>query len=294
MGKHKTTEEFIIDAKKVHGDRYDYSLSEYIGNKIKVEIICSIHGVFKQTPDNHSHNHGCPKCVGLYMDNDLFIEKSIIIHKNKYNYSLINYINNSTPIKIICPEHGVFEQSPHAHLNGSGCPKCVGFNKTTEEFIKEAKLIHDNKYDYSLVEYKNATNKIKIICNKHGIFEQTPNKHLNGNGCKHCFESKGEMRIVKFLDDNNVEYVREKRFKNCNNLLPLFFDFYLPQQNKLIEYDGEQHFKSVKYWGGDNEYIKRQNNDNIKNNFANANNIELIRIKYNEINNINQILNKAI
>lgn len=292
--KKLTTDIFIEKAIAVHGKKYDYSLVDYAGNKIKIKIICPIHAIFEQTPDNHLHNHGCSKCVGLYMDNNLFIKKSVIIHKSKYDYSLVNYINDSTPIKIICPIHGIFTQSPHAHLNGSGCPKCVGFNKTTEVFISEAKLIHGNKYDYSLVEYTSATNKIKIICNKHGIFEQKPNKHLNGNGCKYCFESKGEIKIVRFLDDNNVEYVREKRFKNCKNLLPLLFDFYLPNQNLLIEYDGEQHFKSINYWGGDIGFKSRQINDEIKNKFANENSINLLRIKFSEINKVNQILKEII
>lgn len=292
--KKLTTKEFIIKAKKVHGDRYDYTLVKYINSKNNVKIICNKHDVFEQIATNHLNGSNCPKCIGLYMDTNYFIEKANIVHKYRYDYSLVNYINQSIPVEIICKKHGIFKQLPNHHLHQSGCPKCVGFKKTTKEFIDESKIIHGDIYDYSLVNYINATNKIKIICPKHGVFEQKPNGHLNGKGCKFCKESKGEKRIEKILNEKNTEFIRQKTFDTCKNKNILRFDFYLPDENILIEYDGEQHFRSIEYWGGDNEFIIRQKNDKIKNLFAMNHGINLIRIKYNEINNIKKILNNIL
>jgi len=113
-----------------------------------------------------------------------FIEKSINIHGNKYDYSLVEYVGSKMKVKIICRIHGVFEQIPTHHLNGVGCSGNKKY--TTEEFIKKATKIHNNRYDYSLVDYINTNTKVKIICKKHGIFEQTPKKHLKGQECPKC------------------------------------------------------------------------------------------------------------
>jgi uncharacterized OB-fold protein len=116
-----------------------------------------------------------------------FIEKANIKHNNKYDYSLVNYINSKTKIEIICPEHGSFMKTPHSHLCGQGCPKCSNhFTPTTEEWIEKAIKVHNNKYDYSKVVYISSDTKVKIICKIHGVFMQTPEKHLSGNGCQKC------------------------------------------------------------------------------------------------------------
>jgi hypothetical protein len=117
-----------------------------------------------------------------------FIEQSIDKHKNKYNYELVEYKNNKTKVKIVCPIHNIFEQQPYKHKKGQGCPLCTNnIKKTTELFIEDAKKIHGDKYDYSLVEYKNNSTKVKIICLEHGIFEQNPNNHISKeHGCSFC------------------------------------------------------------------------------------------------------------
>jgi hypothetical protein len=116
-----------------------------------------------------------------------FIKKANLIHNFKYDYSIVDYKNNKTKIRIICFEHGEFWQTPSNHLNGNGCPICSGVNKlTTEKFIERSNIIHNFKYDYSVVEYKNNKTKIKIICPVHGIFEQRPDSHLNGQNCPKC------------------------------------------------------------------------------------------------------------
>lgn len=185
-----TTEGFIEVAKKIHGDRYDYSKVEYKGSKVKVCIICPEHGGFLMRPNDHiTSKQGCPKCAGNYLSNtEEFIGKVRKVHGDKYDYSLVDYKNNKTVVKIICPEHGIFEQIPNSHLSGRGCPVCrrESFLSNTEGFIEKARKVHGDKYDYSLVEYKNYKSIIKIICSEHGIIETTPNYHLRGVGCVKC------------------------------------------------------------------------------------------------------------
>jgi hypothetical protein len=197
--KKRNTKQFIEDVKKVHSTKYDYSLVKYINNRTKVKIICPEHGIFEQRPYSHISGQGCPKCGGTckFTIND-FIIKSKEIHGNKYDYSKSNYIDSITPIKIICKKHGIFEQLPSNHIHhNNGCPLCANIIKgesvklNTKLFIKKSKKVHGNKYDYSLVDYINTHTKVKIICKKHGIFEQQPNSHLNGRGCNICNKSKG-------------------------------------------------------------------------------------------------------
>jgi len=116
-----------------------------------------------------------------------FIQKAKKVHVDRYDYSLVDYVDSKTNIKIICREHNyIFSQSPNKHLNGRGCPKCVGKNKTTEDFINKAKDVHKNKYEYSLTNYINSQTKVKIICSIHGVFEQDTSNHLSGQGCPVC------------------------------------------------------------------------------------------------------------
>ena len=276
-------EDFIKKAKLLYNDKYDYSLVEYKNSQTKVKIICPNHGIFEQIPNSHLRNHGCPHCNGgIKLTLEQFINKSNKIHIGKYDYLLVDYKNAHIKIKIICKKHGMFKQTPYSHLNGNGCPKCIGRNKTTNEFIKESKEIHGDKYDYSLTEYIKHIKKIKIICTKHGIFEQTPHNHLSGFGCIKCNESKGELEIRKILENNNIKYISQKRFEKCKNINILPFDFYLPNLNLCIEYDGEQHYKPINYFGGKKEFKNIQIRDQIKNKYCKNNNIKLLRIKYNE------------
>jgi len=123
----KTTNDFILDSKAVHGDIYDYSLVEYVNSKTKVKIICrkDNHGIFEQTPNSHLNGKGCFRCFGIKKQNTYeFIKKSIYTHGDKYDYSLVKYVNSRTIVKIICPIHSVFEQTPYNHILSMGCPKC--------------------------------------------------------------------------------------------------------------------------------------------------------------------------
>jgi hypothetical protein len=195
MPKKLTTEDFIKKAREIHGDKYDYSLTEYINTDVKVKIICIDHGIFEQAPTNHISGKECKFCAkskSFYLKQNNFIKKSKEIHGDKYDYSLVDYNGAKNKIKIICDEHGIFKQAPEAHLLKRGCPKCAIANRadssrlTIEEFIKKSKEIHGDKFDYSSSEYTNNHTRIKIICKEHGIFEQTPTTHIGGGGCKLC------------------------------------------------------------------------------------------------------------
>lgn len=294
MPKRLTTEIFIKRSILKHGKRYDYSLIKYKNAHSKVKIICPIHGVFEQIANDHLNGSNCPLCKNRYTTK-IFIEKSKLKHGNKYDYSLVNYVDNKTKVEIICPIHGVFEQLPLSHLSGHNCRMCFNDSKllSIDDYIKKSNLIHDNKYDYSLVKYNNKNDFIKIICPIHGVFEQNRLNHHKGIGCPLCSTSSiGELHIQKFLIKSNIIFIKEKRFNDCRYKYPLPFDFYLPEYNTCIEFDGIQHFEPIEYFGGEKNFIYIQRCDRIKNNFCLDNNINLLRIKYkdNIIDKLNKIL----
>ena len=206
--------DFIKKASKVHGDKYDYSNVKYINSKTKVEIVCPIHGSFCQEPASHLQGNGCPSCAGsLKLTNEDFIQRAREVHGDKYDYSKVNYINNHTKVEIICPIHGSFFQKPMDHLKGNGCRKCSGkILKTNQEFVMQANAIHNNKYDYSRVNYINTHTKVEIICPQHGSFWQTPSAHLGQkHGCPICagrFQYTTEVftKLAKEVHGNKYNY----------------------------------------------------------------------------------------
>ena len=300
--KRKTTEEFIKEASIVHNNKYNYSKVVYTNKRNPVEIICPIHGSFIQSPEVHLKGSGCPKCgKEIAISKKRFSKKEIIkqfkeAHGDKYDYSKMEYKNIDTPVEIICPIHGSFWQSPYEHRKGSGCPKCYGLNKTTEEFIKEAEKIHGKIYNYSKVEYKSAKDPVEIICPIHGSFWQIPNNHLNGSGCPICSSSKGEELIRSYLIENKINFETQKKFDGCKDVLPLPFDFYINNKKIAIEFDGIQHYRPIDFSGNRSKEEVEKNfktikkHDEIKTNYCVKNNIKLIRISYEEIKEISKIL----
>ena len=299
----KTTEQFIIDAKKIHGNEFDYSLVNYKGAKIPIKIKCLNDHIFEQKPNDHLNGFGCKICAGwgvLKENPKEFIKRSKQIHENKYIYDKTEYINHTTYLIITCKIHGDFKITPKEHLiKKAGCQICGKLKSAKsrtwnkEKFLKKAKEIHGNIFDYSKVEYLTASTKIDIICKKHGIFTQYPKDHINQKqGCPSCCISKGEKVIKEYLIKNNIHYIREYKFDKCinpktNKKLP--FDFYLPNYNLCIEYHGEQHYKKIEFFekrsGG---FVELKKRDKIKEKFCKLNNINYIKISYKEFNQINQ------
>lgn len=194
----KTLEQFVKEANAVHDHRYSYEKAIYINSKTPLTITCKIHGPFEQSPCSHLRGAGCHQC-GLekvrqsrLKDTAYFISKAIKTHKDRYDYSQVEYIDSDTDVKIICDRHGVFFQNPINHTSGSGCPKCgkeqtaKALRKPQEQFILEAKKVHGNTYDYSQVVYRSGRKKVTIICKEHGAFEQAPAMHIQGNKCPAC------------------------------------------------------------------------------------------------------------
>jgi len=303
------TEEFIRKAREKHGNTYDYSKTVYVKSKQKVIIICKEHGEFLQTPNAHISQHqGCIKC-GYAKNSESqrdtmvsIIRKFYDKHGRLYDYSMLNntvYINNETKLPIICKEHGIFYQSSNSHLRGSGCKKCSIIKVTNmsklqlDEFISKSNKIHHNKYSYQKTKYTKLKDKICIICPKHGEFWQEAMSHVRGVGCPTCRESTGEKKICEFLNNNRIKYVRQHKFHGCvglKNKLP--FDFFLPETNTVIEFDGLQHFEG---WNNNKlSLLLIRQTDELKTKYCNDNNIGLIRIRYDEIDKIDEILTECI
>lgn len=292
MAKKLTTEEFIEKAICVHGYRFDYSLSYYIRSVDKIKIICKEHGEFEQTPNSHLSGSICGKCYGNNRPTlSEFIEKAKIVHGEIYDYSLVNYINNVTKIKIICKIHGEFDQVPSTHLRGCDCPKCGGKEKlNTDLFIVRAIAIHGSKYDYSLVKYETTKIKIKIICKKHGEFEQAPDCHLQGKGCPSCF-FKNESLIFHLLKENGILFEHNKDIRKIIPSIKKYYkvDFYLPDKNIIIEYNGGQHYAPVNFSNSphykmEESFQKQQKRDEYIRCVCKNNNILLIEIDGREYN----------
>ena len=217
--KKKTFEQFVAEANLKHNNYYDYSESKYINTTTDIKILCPKHGYFNQKPKKHLAGQGCPKCGNLKRANkrtkllEQFIKEAKEIHDDKYDYSLVEYKNCKTKIKIICPKHGIFEQEPGAHIyQKQGCPFCkrekIGElkKKPLEEFIKDAKIKFGDKFNYSLVQYINERTEVKIICPEHGITIQTPLYHLTSEfGCQKC-SRKYSPDTKEFIEKSKLKF----------------------------------------------------------------------------------------
>lgn len=207
-----TTKKFIEMGKKIHGDKFDYSEVEYVNNKTKVKLTCDRGHKIEMSYQSHiDKKAGCGICakekIGLDFRTkakESFIQKSIEKHGNKYNYEKVNYVDSHTKIIIICDNGHEFEQQPTRHLAGQGCKFCNQIalkegkpitnvevdritNKwTKEKFIERAREIHNDEYDYSLVNFISYKKKVTIKCRKGHIFDQKVSSHLTGKKCKQC------------------------------------------------------------------------------------------------------------
>lgn len=231
------TQDFIDKAKIVHGDRYGYALTIYCGVKNKVFIYCNKHGVFEQRVSDHLAGKGCNKC-GVNKSTEMrtgdlynFINRSNIIHKNMYDYSLVKYLGSHKKVQIICPDCGIFEQTPNGHLAGKGCHKCYGKRISNskfsdlEFFIEKATSVHGNKYDYSLVDYQGTYNTVIITCAEHGVFRQTPNNHLRGRGCSVCsntyrHDTSSFIEKATYVHGNKYDY-SSSEYVGANNKITI-------------------------------------------------------------------------
>ena len=282
-----TTEFFIDKARKIHGNKYDYSKVIYVNSLTKVIITCPEHGDFYQRPSHHLDDHGCNSCGGSNKSTiEDFIQKAKSIHGSQYDYSKTIYKQAQAKLIITCKIHGDFKQKPANHLyNYRGCPSCGLERKAelrksnTEEFLKKVRDVHKDKFVYSLVEYLDCKTKVKIICSTHGIFEQTPSDHLAGRGCPRCKESKGEALIAEILKRNNIDFTREYKIPKVEKEYE--YDFYLKDHNLLIEFHGIQHYERNKFFHRSEEKFRRQlTRDDEKREYAKVWRYGYLEIKY--------------
>lgn len=210
------------------------------------------------------------------------------IHQDKYDYSKVLYKGSKEKVCIICPEHGEFWQTPDDHINHKrGCPKCKAQRRrlTQQEWIDKASAIHNNRYDYSLVEYSGSLDKVPIICPIHGKFIQRANIHLQGHGCPYCSKSRGEKAVEDYLQKSNIPYECQKAYKcpvNPSGTMQVDFYVNFNDNEYVIEYNGKQHYEYVEYFYGGkiDEFERRQKRDQYLIEFCKSNNIIPIIISY--------------
>ena len=257
--KNKELNEVIEKCIEIHGDKYDYSLIESPILSKKQKIKCKNCGrIFEIDLGSHIHNkRGCKFCShrSYVYTTDEFKERAYKVHGDKYDLSKVVYKNKNEKITVGCSIHGDFLITPEHLLRGQGCPKCGKLFKLTNEVFKErSDKIHHNKYDYSKSECKGVDDKVCIICPIHGEFWQTPHSHMSGVGCPKCHEEHNINEMLLF--DILKKYYGEEVICQYKTdwLKGQSIDIYIPSKKVGIEYQGIQHFKPVKYFGGNKKY----------------------------------------
>lgn len=303
--------------RKLTQDEFDAKIAEYGLVKtlekyrgwyspIKCQcLICGKEWVTKA--GNIMTGRGCPDCgaersvTKRRMTHEEFV--SVMAKKNPDVEVVGTYYNTLTKVKVKCKVCGCeWEQTPNnLTTKMSGCPNCRydkvadKLRKTRNNFVEELTKVHPN---IELVgEYKNNKTKTKFRCVNCGCEWLTnPHSVVNGqqSGCPHCKKSKGENAIKDFLIDNKISFETQKGFEQCRHKRLLKFDFYLPDYNLCIEFQGAQHYKSVDYFGGTNGFKESQKRDNIKREFCELNGISLLEIPYTEMKQITDILQKEL
>lgn len=230
--------------------------------------------------------------TGPKLSSEEIVVRARKVHGTKYDYSKLVYESPSKKVTIICPIHGEFLQRVADHLRGSGCRHCAyevrkcPHKLTTKEFIKRANKVHNSRYDYSKVEYLGDAEKVTIICPIHGEFNQAPGMHVRGKqGCPKCNSSRGEKEVAKVLSTFRIAYSTQKQFPDCQFKRLLSFDFYLPDSNTVIEFDGVQHYQPIRFRGmsakrAQETFELTQKKDRIKDEYCKLHSIRLIRIPY--------------
>jgi len=283
----KTHEQFMMELNEVN--KNIEIIGEYKTAKIKILCKCKIdRHEWEVLPINLIRGHGCPLCASnkhtkkMTKTHNEFITEMNIIHPDIL--VLGEYKKAKAKIKLQCKKDGYkWETTPGVILRDSskGCPKCSGNikNKSNEHFVNELYEISENIIVHG--EYINSKTKIDCQCKVCNYkWKTVPSSLLAGHGCPQCSSSKGELSIIKFLNQNYIRYKHQHNFKGCKHERKLYFDFYLPTLNVAIEYQGIQHYQVVKHFGGEQGFKQRSKRDKIKEDWCKLNNIKLIEIPY--------------
>ena len=282
----KTTEQYSEQVHKIspHID----VIGEYINPRTSILHRCNLHNIdWSAFPEGILKGCGCKECgnvkIGLKNSKpyDMYIQQLKTTHPSII--CIGKYKNATTPVWHKCLIDNYIWLAKPSELVSSrprGCPKCGGnLQKTHAQYIDELEIINPN---IDVVEtYVNARTPIKHRCKRDGYeWNARPYAILSGSGCPKCRESHGEREISLWLDSNNIKYTCQKVFSGCSDEAPLPFDFYLEEFNTAIEYDGEQHYRPIEWFGGSEAFDKRIKHDNIKTQYCEDNNIKLLRIPY--------------
>lgn len=274
---------------------------EYVNTHKKLTIKCIKGHIFEMSFNNFKKGQRCPKCA---RENQNRIPKkpNNKKHSQEYieelvearGYKLLEpYINKRTKLKLECPNGHYHEIRLDSFQNGSGCKQCMRENMMND--IQSVIYNIENNGFKLLSKYNGSNQPIIVQCKKGHIFNSTYDRIVNNkSGCPICLESKGEKIISNFLVQHHIKFQQQYKFTDCKCYRELPFDFYLPQYNLCIEYDGIQHFEIIKHFGGLDSFIDRKIRDTIKNYYCQQNNIKLIRIPYWDFDNIEKILNNEL
>ncbi|QDV86909.1 hypothetical protein [Planctomycetes bacterium TBK1r] len=333
-----TTEEFIRRARVVHGDFFDYSEVEYTGAMDHVTIICPVHGRYKQSPNNHYRQQGCPACEkkGRQLQRGDFFRKARAKYGDDYDYPVQEFFGAKTPVKVVCKKHGEFTATAGEHVSWRGCPECLrikrvvlsdhvavarecktpvlglsaaphvkdllflckscfsridpryrsglcgqcraGWNITPfSQVVAQARRIHGDTFTYDEETYVSTVKPMAIKCSAHGTFRQTPQDHLKGQGCPVCKSPKGERRIANWLAKHGVAFKHQHRIRADGRTVVV--DFFVPEENAFIEFDGQQHRKPVKRFGGKEAFFRQVERDQWLDRYAEIQGIYLVRLQ---------------
>lgn len=286
MARRKTHEEFVDDVYNLVGNKFEV-VGEYTLSKSNIRMYHRGCGSELDIIANNFLKRGsCPKCSKFKTQKEF---TDMIDKKYKGEYKLIGEYQGSTkPVILKCVKHDIhFERNVKSLFRyGNSCPVCKREEaserqkKPELQFVNEVESRHEgtiipiDKYDGTHVRI----NFKCLICNT--TFKTSPNAVIRISGCPTCAEPKGERDIRKYLINNGIEFEAQKTFPGCEYKRPLYFDFYLPKHNILIEYDGMQHYKPIKFFGGKEGFRYQQIRDKIKNEYTEDKNIKLIRIPY--------------
>lgn len=282
---------------------HEHLVGPYKNSKTTMLIQCNNCGLrFKRSYDLYQDNKACPFCSGnkykLAWDTSTFAW--YVDHVTNGRYKLMSdYCSAGTNVKILHKACGnTYEVMPLNFLKGDRCPyeryqrMAKTQNMGDKEFRKRVKNLTGNEYEPVSI-YVTAKKPMLMKHNKCGnIWQTTPDRFLRGHGCPVCKESNGEKAVAKYLTAHNIDFIRQKKFKGCQIKHMLPFDFYLPKQNICIEYDGEQHFHPIAYFGGTKKFEYTHYRDLFKNKFCKEHHIRLIRIKYTE--DVNKVLEQVL
>lgn len=308
MPSRKTNEEFIVELSKANPNIQPIEEYKSALKKIRFRCLIDMHE-WSATPNNLLMGHGCPLCSSrksserLLRTNEEFLGRLNSINPNIC--PIEKYVDSQTKIMCRCTIDGYeWRVRPNDLLRGKGCPECKKVKlsndrmKPHDKFVQEVAEISPNITIVGI--YCGSVNTVRCKCELDGFeWDAFPGNLLKGEGCPRCSESRGERAVSRWLDANNIKYHAQFKFNDCRNSRPLPFDFFIPSHNLCIEFDGQQHFRPVKFGGCSDESAKELfertvRNDVIKSDYCFKNKLSLLRIRYDEIGKIDDILERSI